>query len=57
MITATTYTPFSGLFFSLNLHQQFNRKGHETGFESDESEPAVRKYARIITHLYKGEQP
>ncbi len=42
-----SYTPhFTDMFFSQTLHQQFNRKGWE--FESDEREPAIRKFVRAF---------
>lgn len=46
MMTSFHIPHFADMFFSQTLHQQFNRKGWE--FESDEQEPAIRKFVRAF---------
>jgi hypothetical protein len=46
MLALKSNVTFPALFFSLSLHQQFNRKGWE--FASDEDESALRKYVKAI---------
>ncbi len=44
MAQTITNNTFADLFFSQNLHQQFNQKG--LTFASDENESALAKYLR-----------
>lgn len=40
---------FQDQFFSRSMHQQFNRE--VVRFQSDEQEPAIRKYLRANSQL------
>ncbi|MFN3828300.1 MAG: hypothetical protein ACK4NR_11840 [Micavibrio sp.] len=49
MLTSTPTPAFQDLFFARSMHQTFNRAGAH--FESDEAEPAVRKWLKASGQL------